>query len=268
MIRPEMLEALKFHAKLREEGLIDPESLTTSGGDWLNKIYSSKVGLFCHNGGSGNAFTIELQKNLPDAEFIMIPSPIGPYGDKGTYKYSSVFQSTYINKDFKDVRRFFKFLDDMCQDDAQLLVNFGIEEEDYTIVNGQVQYEMPTVQMLREERNWRGGIGFIKDETFNKWTVPFEPKQDALMYWFEQLAPNEGISHIDPGPLKSIQDNPELKPGASVLFWDASAKIFFGQGDPDQVFDEFVNGYLRRGGDKIIQEANEIYNAGKAFMRD
>ena len=40
MIRPEMKEALAFHKMLKDEGLMDPESLTTNSSDWLNKIYT------------------------------------------------------------------------------------------------------------------------------------------------------------------------------------------------------------------------------------
>lgn len=266
MIRPEMKEALAFHAMLRQQGLMDPESLTTKSADWLNKIYAGKVGMFDHNGGQITGFNTELKKNVPNGEFILIPSPAGPSGLKGMYKYSSVFESTYINKNYKDADRFLKFLDKMSTDDSAEYLTFGIEGQDYTKSDGKIQYTYPTDPAKQDENSFRKGLGFVRDDSFDPLMLPFQPDSKKFMDWVENVAPKEGITNYDPGALKSLADHPDLRVGNCDLFLNAAAKIFLGQASADS-FDDFVKEYMKRGGDQIVKEATDVYKAGKASER-
>lgn len=266
MIRPEMKEALKFHSTLRKEGLMDPESLTTNSNDWLNKIYAGKVGMFDHNGGQITGFNTSLKKNVPEGEFILIPSPAGPNGQKGMYKYSPVFETTYINKNFKEADKFFKFLDAMCTPEAQEFLTFGILGQDYNKNNGKIEYTYPTDTVKQNENSFRKGLGFVRDDSYDPLMLPFQPDSKKFMDWVETIAPNEGVTNYDPGALKSLADHPELKPGNCDLFLEYAAKIFYGQ-LPPEAHDDFVKEYMKRGGDQVVKEATEAYKAGKAFKR-
>jgi ABC-type sugar transport system, periplasmic component len=266
MIRPEMKEALAFHATLRKEGLMDPEALTTKSNDWMNKIYAGEVGMFDHNGNSLNNFNSGLKKNVPNGEFALVASPAGPDGLKGMYKYSSVFESCYINKNYKDAERFLKFLDKMSADEAEMFRSFGIEGQDYTINNGKIQYTYPTEPIKQDENMFRSNLTIIRDDAYNPLTLPFQPGGNDILNWIQNIASIEGITNYDPGDLKSLRDHPDLKPGNCDLFLQASAKIFYGQASLDS-FDDFVKEYMKRGGDEIVKETTEAYKAGRVFTR-
>ena len=267
MIRPEMKEALAFHKMLKDEGLMDPESLTTNSSDWLNKIYTGKVGLFDHNGGQLYGFNSSLQQNVPEGEFILIPSPVGPYGDQGTYKYSPVFESIFINKDFEEPERIFEYLDRMSTDEEQDFMSYGVKGEDWTEENGEVQYEYPADQVGIAEISFRKTIGLVRDDSYDSRLLPFTPGGDDFMDWVENVSSKEGIDNIDPGKLESLTLHPELQPGNGCdMFHQMAANIFYGK-EPIDSFDSFVEEYLSRGGQEVVDEATKAYEEGRTFDR-
>ena len=269
MITPSMKEALEFHAMLRKEGLMDQEALTTNGSDWNNKINAGNVGIWNHNASSLPGYVNSVKANVPGAEVILIPSPIGkggPGGNQGMFKYSSVIQTVYINKNFKEPARFLKLLDKLSLPESQEYFSFGIEGTDYTKKDGKIQYTAVTDPNKSAENSWRKLISLTRDDAFDKAMLPFQPSGKETLDWFLNVGPKEGLVSYDPGGFKALTDHPELRPGSSDLFYEAAAKIFFGQATPD-TFDNFVKEWKKRGGDKMIKEATEIYKAGKGFPR-
>ncbi|WP_157668652.1 extracellular solute-binding protein [Lachnoclostridium phytofermentans] len=265
IIRPQMKEALTFLHMLNEEGLMDPESLTTTSSDWLNKIYSGKVGMFDHNATQIASFNSSLRQNVPDGEFVLIQSPEGPYGDKGAYKYAPVLESIYFNKNFKYVDRFLKLLDEMCTDEAQDYLSYGIEGENWTKkADGSIEYTYPDSVLGEDETRFRKFLGFIKDDAYDVRLTPYLPGGEELMSWMQNVGPMEGTDNINPGNLESLLTHPELDPKTCDLFYEMSAKIFYGQ-EPVDTFDKFVEEYKSRGGDQVIKEATEKYEAGNVF---
>jgi len=269
MISPEMKAALKFHADLRKEGLMDPESLTTNGTEWNNKIFAGNVGVFDHNANSLPTWVSGIKANVPTAELALIPSPIGPGGpggNQGMFKYSPVNQTIYINKNFKEPERFLKLLNTIASPEGQEFFNFGIEGEDYTKKDGKIEYTYPTDALKSSELSYRRFLSLVRDEAYTKSVIPFMPNGNEMLNWFTNVGPKEGLSWIDPGNLKSLKEHPELKPGSCDLFYEYAAKIYFGQ-LPADAFDDFVKEYMKRGGTQIVKEATEAYKAGKVFKR-
>lgn len=269
MIKPEMKEALSFHAMLYKEGLMDPESLTTNPNDWLNKIYTGKVGMFEHQPGQLNSFKTNLKKNVPDADLILIPSPAGPNGRKGYRNFPQVGQSLFINKNFKEPLRLLKLIDKMGTDEAQEFFTFGILGEDYQKKDGKIEYTMPTDPLKQQEASFREKtLNLLRNDSFNTLVEPFKPTAKEEKEFRDTIAPKEGLVWFDPVNLKSVDAHPDLKPGEKNcnLFLEYAAKIFYGQ-LPASAHDDFVKEYLKRGGDEMIKEATEAYKAGKAFKR-
>ncbi len=269
MIKPEMKEALAFHNKLYKEGLMDPESLTTNPNDWLNKIYSGKVGMFEHQPGQLHNFNSNLQKHVPDGEFLLIAAPEGPYGDKGYRNFPQVGQALYINKDYPEPLRLLKLIDSMGAPEAQEFFTFGILGENYVKKDGKIEYTMPTEPIDQQEASFREKtLNLLRDDSINELLMPFKPTAQAEKEYRDNVAPHEGIEWYDCGPLKAFEEHPDLKPAEKNcnLFLECAAKIFYGQ-LPPEAHDEFVQEYLKRGGDKIIEEATEAYKAGKVFKR-
>lgn len=269
-IKPEMKEALEFMKMLREEGLMDPESLTTSSSDWTNKIAAGKVGVFDHNANALASWNSQLKANVPDGELILIQAPLGPHGDRGMFKYSPVMESTYINKNFKEPERFLEFLDTMCTEEAQRFLYFGIEGRDYKVdANGNVtDFNYPADDAYELSKlDFRKKLGFVYDDTFPWGWAPYMDAGDQIVDWLNNIGGKEGIRSVNPGKLESLDITPELNPNRCDLFQEMAAKIFYGQ-DTETTFEDFVNEWLDRGGKQLIEEANENYKAGNVYIND
>lgn len=269
MIKPEMKEALAFHNKLYEEGLMDPESLTTNPSDWLNKIYSGKVGMFEHQPGQLNNFNSNLKKHVPEGELILIAAPEGPDGRKGYRNFPQVGQTLYINKNYKEPLRILKLIDSMGTPEAQEFFTFGILGETYQKKDGKIEYTMPTEPIDQQQASFREKtLNLLRDDSVNVLMEPFKPTAKAEREFREKIAPYEGLEWYEVGNLKSINEHPDLKPGEKScnLFLEYAAKIFYGQ-IPASAHDDFVKEYLQRGGDEMVKEANEAYKAEKVFKR-
>ena len=268
IINPKMKQALALHTKLREEGLMDNESLVNTMSVWNNKINNGDVGIFGHNAKSLGTWNKDIKANVPDAEWALIPSPIGPEGDRGIFLYPELYTTIYINKNYKEVDRFLALMDTLSTEDADEFFAFGVEGENYTKENGKVKFEYPTEPTEVQRLSFRTGymFNFVENKAYNKLLLPYLPYGKEMMSWFENIAPNEGVHWYDPGNLASFDKYPDLKPGSCPLFNEYAAKIFYGQ-VPISDFDKFVDEYLKRGGSELVKEATENYKAGKAFYR-
>lgn len=255
VIRPEMKEALAYHVMLREEGLMDPESITTSSNDWSNKIKAGEIGVFMHKPVSLETFNVSLKEHIPDAEYMLIPSIKGPNGEGGSFISPLVSSSVYINKDFKEPLRLLKFLDWQASEEAQKFFAFGM--------GGQDNYSLPTDAETINEFNFLSTLNVVKDTAYNKYTAPLSEDGQAVARFYEEIAPNEGYHAykiLDRVDVPALKKYPDLK--TNDLFFQYAAKIFLGN-LPIDAFDEFVTEFKKRGGDELIAEANQLYQEGK-----
>lgn len=266
MIRPEMKEALAFHAMLNKEGLMDPESMTNSGSDWGNKISSGKVGIWTHNAQLLPTWNVRIKENVPDAEVILVPAPVGPNGHSGMYNYSPVYQSLYINKNFKEPVRLLKVLDHMASDDGQQFFAYGLEGVHHTVnANGEVEFQYPENSTKLTSLKAMSNLNLVGDAAYDKYTIESLLKGDELLHWFQNIAPQEGYNHYDVGRPKSLENHMDLFPTRNPKFKEVAASIFLGNASPD-AHDDFVQEYYEDGGDKVIEEVNRLNDEGKIFL--
>lgn len=255
ILRPEFKEAIAFNRKLYEEGLMNPESLMTSGTDWSNKIKAGEIGMFMHDSESFGSWNLGLKANVPDGEFIIIPSPVGYNGDQGAAATPTIVSSLYINAKYKNPERILEYLDYLCQEDVKKNLIFGGVPED--------EYVVPSSEIDVAERDYRRIISIIYDNSYNKYMLPFEPNADVLQNYIDNIAPNEGYHSYKADKLESFDAHPDLIPGANCNLWqEYAAKIFYGE-LPVDAYDDFVAEYLKRGGQEIVDEATQLYKEGK-----
>lgn len=266
MIRPEMKEALEFHAMLNREGLIDPESMTNSGSEWTDKISSGKVGMWTHNAQLLPRWNVRVTENVPDAEVVLVPAPVGPEGHSGMYNYSEVYQSLYINKDFKEPLRLLKVLDQMASEEGQKFFSYGQEGVHHTInANGEMEFVYPDDSSKAKSLKAITNLNLVGDASYDKHTITSQDKGEELLDWFQNVAPNEGYSNYDVGRPEALENEMDLFPGRNARFNEMAAKIFLGQVS-DDAHDEFVKQFYEMGGDKVIEEVNRLYKAGEIFL--
>lgn len=263
ILRPEMKEALIFHAQLREEGLMDPETLTTTGLQWGNKIRSGKSGaIFTHQAAAIPEWNARLKENIPEGEFDLIPAPVGPKGSSGSNISPTVFSTVYLNKRFTEPEKFLEFLDWCASEKGQEFFNFGLEGKDYKKEQGKIAYTPPSDSYSIYENSFRRMMGLVNDASYNKAMLPFVRDGDRILNFYNNISPKEGYHAFKIETLDSFKNYPDLKPDNSKLFQEYAAKIFLGK-IPAEDYDKFIEEYMRRGGDKVIKEVNELYKKGQ-----
>jgi len=167
-LHPEMYRFYKWLNKIYHEGLLDPESFTQDLNLWKNKIENGYVlatsyphwgimelqSALEHNGLSSRTYAY---LSITADEKYKDPA-LTDYGFSGGWGIG-------ISKDCKNPEAAFKFLDWMCSEEAQILVNWGIEGVDYTYDENGVR--------RKNEGKLSSGIG--------TWTYPFPEAGNAYI---------------------------------------------------------------------------------------
>ena len=135
-------EGLGYASKLIKEGLIDKEFLSLSYDQFMTKVSNNTVGMFYAWPFSGlGACNTLLQKTVPDGKYIAMIPVKGPHGDRFKERpQNSILPRTVITKDNKYPKETMRYLDYLFSDEGSLLMNWGIEGKDYTLVNGKPQF--------------------------------------------------------------------------------------------------------------------------------
>jgi len=261
-ILPEMKKALKLYRELYQEKLIDNEMFVLEGKDWDAKIKgAARVGMWIHEPNYPDKWLSEVKQGDPKAEIINIPAPIGPDGKGGGEILSSIRSAFAIPASSKNAVDVIKFLDWFYSKEADNLLTYGIEGEDYTINNGKIQYNYPTSVDAINKENMHlmflqiTGRPYVLNEEFMKGRPNGDLITNALKVANSEGRVNDAVNM----PVPSVNlSKPEL--GKNGLFMETAAKIITGKEDVDY-FDKFVLDWKARGGDKAIEEATQWYKA-------
>jgi len=262
-IRPEMKDALAVYKQLYEEKLLDNEFFVQQGKDWDAKIKGKgNVGMFIHAASYPDKWLTEIQANTPEAELDILPSPTGPDGKGGHLIGSSVGGMVFaIPSTNEDPVTAIKFLDQFYSEEVQTLLTYGLEGENYTIEDGKIKYNYPTDQEgIYEETMYQNflrliGPSHLEDQEF----LANRPNGDLISKAIE-VSQNEGRVNDGLGmpTLPTMLERPELQKNG--LWVEYAAKVLTGKDSLDN-WDAFVEDWKKRGGDQVIKEATEWYNA-------
>ncbi|WP_127582585.1 extracellular solute-binding protein [Paenibacillus koleovorans] len=264
-VRPEMKEALKVYKMLYDEKLLDNEFITQPGNVWDNKIVTGQVGMWAHAATYPDTWLTRLKQNVPNAEIILVPAPVGPSGKPGGIFAAGSSVSDFvwtIPKNAKNPEEIIKFLDWFYSPEVPKdFFLYGLEGEDYTKENGKVNYKYPTEKakfddesMHQEWLHFTGPKLHLTDEAFVKGR-----SMGDLIFQGVSVAKKEGILNdgLDIDILPTVKARPEL---ASDGIWlEFASKVITGK-EPIDKFDEFVADWRKRGGDQWIEEATAWYN--------
>lgn len=160
-LKPEMKTFYKWLNKIYHEGLLDPESFTQSKELWEEKLSTGNVlgTSFAYWGLSGIQSNLR-SKDLTHRTYAYLPvtadesikdPSLKDYGFSGGWGIA-------ISETCKDKDRAFKFLDWMCSEEAQILLNWGIIDKHY-------KYDENGKRFLITNDSITSGIG--------KWVYPF-----------------------------------------------------------------------------------------------
>ena len=164
--------------RMNAEGILDPESFTHKEDEWRAKIASGRVlGISYPKWGYDESRTSLMNDGMQERTFAYLPvtadtrfknASLQDYGFVGGWGVS-------ISSKCKDPERAFEFLDWMCSEEAQILVNWGVEGLNYQVINGKriVPDEEQKKIDSDPDHSRKTGVG--------RWAYPFPQRGKAYI---------------------------------------------------------------------------------------
>ncbi|TMV44366.1 extracellular solute-binding protein [Paenibacillus mesophilus] len=139
---PKAKDFLTEMNKWWKEKLIDQSLLTPHLDKVTAYVVGDLTGGYAIWAGRFDQYTKEMQKNFPNAQWVVPAPPQGPHGDKFYEVNPATDGNRYaVSKSAKNPELAVKWLDYVfASEPGQLLFNYGIEGVTYTMVNGKPQY--------------------------------------------------------------------------------------------------------------------------------
>lgn len=177
-MHPEIYRFYKWLNKLNAEGLLDPESFTQKEDVWKAKIAAGRVlGIAYPDWGYGDVRSSLIKDGKEDRTYAFLPVTAGKefkapslkdYGFSGGWGIA-------ISSSCKDPERAFEFLDWMCSEEAQILINWGIKDVNYVIENG--KRVVPAEEQAKADTD----PDYSKKTGVGRWAYPFPQRGTAFI---------------------------------------------------------------------------------------
>ena len=267
--RTEYRDALKFLSDWYERGLIHPEFVVTTGAELLEKFANGFVGAFeswsaqLTNPSTSHAWGM-LKSNNPDIEPVIVTSPAGPTGIRGTYSRSAVWNGSSVGADVSDEKlaKILQIFEVMYNDtDVFATAFYGIQGThwDYSEAGDPImfpEWEAPAKFMESGGRYFRltavpSSIEFLYMGG-NTWRYPVNnylvENQVALDFGFLPTLSEE--HRTIRAEVKTVEDE---------FFYKAIA----GAIDIDAEWDGYLAEWHRAGGDELLEEITRQFRASR-----
>lgn len=256
----EFLNSLKFEKKLYDEGLMNKDFTVVDRAQWSGAVETGKAGVRIDVTGSTGGLEVAAQENLGEtATFSMFSILEGEHGKRinmeGGHNGFFLFPKSSI-KDEAELLRVLKFFDDLAGEELSNLFHWGIEGENYEIVDGKAKrIDLPEgVKQIEFGAAYGAPLSTLAAATN---AMPGELDEHGQL---EAKLNTENVQYGIADPTMPLISETFLEQGAQLetILTDAHVKFVMGQIDEDQWKAE-VNNWYERGGKKIIAEYEEAY---------
>ncbi len=177
-LHPDMDVYYRWLNKLNADGILDPESFTQKEDVWKAKIASGRVlGIAYPNWGYGDARASLIQNGMPERTYAYFPVVADKkYRDPSLKDYGfSGGWGIAITTACEDPVRAFQFLDWMCSEEAQVLVNWGIKDVNYQVIDG--KRVVPAAEQAMADSD----PDYSKKTGVGRWIYPFPQRGTAAV---------------------------------------------------------------------------------------
>ncbi len=175
---PEMSKYYKWLNAMHNEGLLDEESFTQKEDVWKSKIASGRVlALAYPNWGYADARAALVQSGQEIRTYAYLPITVSSaYKDQSLKDYGfSGGWGIAISSSCKDPLRAFMFLDWICSEEAQILLNWGIKDVNYIVQDGK------RLVPDEEQRKANTDPDYAKKTGVGRWIYPFPQRGTAAV---------------------------------------------------------------------------------------
>ncbi|MDF2927327.1 MAG: transporter substrate-binding protein [Paenibacillaceae bacterium] len=245
------LDALKVLNRLYKNKAIDLEFVTDNSARFKDKIIKGVIGApvyrtFVLDPNNLNNYYTPMKQHNPNAEFVeggILKGPGKSIGYRTLTKRG--WLKTAVLKDSKNVDAAVRLLDYLASDEGNRFVNYGEKGKHYTEENGLVKRTITDEQMKVEGvTQLRLAYNSLFDHTSKRF-------QDVRKF-------AESISYTSPVEGIFIEDNTkegELGAYASTQY----TKMITNEGPIDDMFNEFVKEWNKRGGQELTKAYDDAY---------
>jgi putative aldouronate transport system substrate-binding protein len=178
----------KWLNRMNAEGVLDPESFTQTEDTWRAKIASGRVlGISYPRWGYGEARTSLIHEGMPERTYAYLPvqvderyrsAALKDYGFSGGWGIA-------ITTACKDPERAFEFLDWWCSEEAQVLVQWGLEGVNYEVRNG--------TRVFLDQQKIETNPNYSQQTGVGRWIHPFPQRgqgyKDRTGNWITRDSP-------------------------------------------------------------------------------
>lgn len=260
ILAPGMKDAIVYMNKLFRDEILDQEWMLLKSQAFQDKIFTGKVGIVPVSFQQMITFTeSKIKANDPACELQVVDGFKGPNGlnvrpmQKGFYMVSS------ISKDVTNPEKILEFIDFLMTDEGDTMIRFGIENLTYTkAANGTITRIDEAVKSYGME----AGHKFFQIMQPTKINV--QPADDPRTPELTKMAQILFEGPFYPAP--TLQP-PSLKEVSTIQGADyvmnSVTQVVTTEGDPAAEWDAFIDNWRKTGGDKLLQEINELYEANQ-----
>ena len=200
-------------------------------------------------------------KSVTDPSQNATMTMVGPVNEKtlATSGFNGFFLITKAGaKTEEDVKNCLTFLDKMCDDEMMVLADYGLEGVTYNInEEGKLEKVNGVDMNTAPNRGLNQSLAYIPNALPTTPEIDMtEPKQKQ----YEIYEYNEAFAVRNPamGYLANSEVNAEVGTDIEQIIEDARTQYICGQID-DAGFDAAAKQWSDRGGDRLIEEINKLY---------
>ncbi|WP_199613558.1 extracellular solute-binding protein [Paenibacillus alkalitolerans] len=263
---PAYMETMKFFRKLQSEGLINHDFPVTSKPDHEALFKSGKAGVYIGCICAAPGYQRDMVESMPETVLDVVNRIKGPTGELGVWSVPGygnmvLFPKSSVRSE-EELKKVLAFFDQLMNPEIYNLLHYGIEGEHYEIVDGQAKSFKDPEKAAINDRQVRPllSLRIGGPETVDGLVAYAETELDKKTR--DSMADNNNILINDPAAAFSSPTRDQIGVQLQQIITDATYK--FMMGDLDEAgFQAAIDKWLKDGGDKVIKEINEQYQASK-----
>ncbi len=256
---PEFKEAAKSVAQMYANGLIDPE-IFTRGKDTREVMFNQNIGASTVDWvASTGQYQLSYEDEIEGLDWLPILPPVAPNGKQFTqFQRSKIYSTGWgISKNCEDTVAAIKVFDFLFTEEGSRAMNFGIEGETYTMIDGKPIFtdellngEIPVNDVLMDMGVLQ--VGYQQDYDYEKqWTIDLAVQGVEL---YNEHTPY--ITTLDslslPLTPEEIDEKAKLETALTTYTSEMIQKWVLGSESVDETFDDYLARVEELGSNEVV----------------
>lgn len=267
-VQEEFKTAMKEIQQWYQEGIIDQEIFTRDSDVRDMLLNNDQGGCTLDWVASTSTYNKVLQDKIEGFNFAIIEPPATDSGER-VFDFKREIVSEFgwgISQTNKHPVETMKYFDFWFSTEGSRLMNYGIEGEDWTLVDGEPKYTdkvLNSGEAVIDYLNKKGaicqGIGFPMSFDYEKQAMSEEAQEGLEMYQEKGYIGKNNLPPLNYEPDELTRYN-KINGDITTYFFEVYQKWTMGDGDIDAEWDSYVSRIQQLGLDEMMQIQQEAYD--------